>query len=119
MNTELTYKKTPHAVCNTIYGTTGVDLVHAWCFENDNIHDRLVKKWIPKSQCYVRAGLQDLPDYLFKDGDLRKFHVDVWNEKSKNHKKCGKFLTNFELIEFVKECKENKVASDLLINSFE
>ena len=119
MNTELIYKKTPHAVCNTIYGTTGVDLVHAWCFENGNIDDRLVKRWIPKAQCYVKAGLQDLPDYLFKDSDVRKCHVDVWNEKSKNHKKYGKFLTNFELQQFIKEQEANKIASVILINSFE
>lgn len=97
MNTVITYRKTPHATVNTIYGTIGTDMVNAWCFENGDINDKLVKKWIPKSQCYVKAGLQDLPDYAFTSSDVRKCHVDVWNEKSKNHKRYGKFLTNYEI----------------------
>jgi len=97
MNTVITCRKTPHATVNTIYGTIGTDMVNAWCFENGNIDDKLVKKWIPKSQCYVKEGLQDLPDYAFTSSDVRKFHVDVWNEKSKNYRRHGKFLTNHQL----------------------
>jgi len=119
MNTVITCKKTPHAVCNTLSGTTGVDLVHAWCFENDDINDRLVKKWISKAQCYVNSGLQDLPDYLFREADIRKFHIDVWNEKSKNYRRYKKFLTNFELQEFFEEDKANKAAADNLMQCFE
>ena len=118
MNTEISYKKTPHAVCNTVYGTIGIDLVHAWCFENGDRDDRLVKKWISKAQCYVNAGLQELPDHLFKQADIRKYHVDVWNEKSKNHTKYGKFMTNFELKKFFDDQEKNKIASDILMNSF-
>lgn len=119
MNTEITHKKTPHAVCNTIHGTKGTDLIHAWCFENDDINDRPVKKWISMALCYVKAGLQDLPDYLFKEAYIRKYHVDVWNQKAKNYSQYGKFLTNFELQQFIKEQEANKIASDILINSFE
>jgi hypothetical protein len=119
MNTEITYKKTPHAVCNTIYGTTGVDVIHAWCFENDDINDRLVKKWISKAQCYVQSGLQELPDYLFKEAYIRKYHVDVWNQKAKNYRIYNKFLTNYELQKYFQEEESNKVAADILINSFE
>jgi hypothetical protein len=97
MHTVITYRKTPHATVNTIYGTTGTDMVNAWCFENGNIDDKLVKKWIPKSQCYVKENLQDLPDYAFTSSDIRKFHVDVWNEKAKNYKRYGKFRTNYQL----------------------
>ena len=118
MNTDLTYKKTPHAVCNTIHGTIGVDLVHAWCFEHGDVNDRLLKKWIPKAQCYVKAGLQDLPDYLFKNSDIRKHHVDVWNEKAKNYKRCGKFKTNYEIKEYIEEKQLEQQSADILLNSF-
>lgn len=97
MNTVITYRKTPHATVNTIFGTIGTDMVNAWCFENGHINDRIIKKWIPKSHCYVNAGLQNLPDYAFKSSDLRKYHVDVWNQKAKNYREHGKFATNYEL----------------------
>lgn len=119
MKTEITRKKTPHAICNTINGTTGTYFVNAWCFENDDINDRPVKKWISIALCYVNAGLQDLPDYLFKEANIRKYHIDVWNQKAKNHSQYEKFLTNFELQQFYEEQEANKIASDTLINSFE
>jgi hypothetical protein len=109
MNTVITYRKTPHATVNTIYGTVGTDLVHAWCFENGNKEDKIIKKWISKSQCYVKAGLQDLQDYAFTSSDIRKYHVDVWNEKAKNYKRHGKFSTNYEL----KQNSENSTLENL------
>jgi hypothetical protein len=72
-------------------------MVYAWCFESGDVEDKIIKKWIPKSQCYVKSGLQDLPDYAFTCSDIRKFHVDVWNEKAKNYKRYGKFRTNYQL----------------------
>ena len=119
MNTVITNRKTPHAVVNTVFGTTGTDMVYAWCFENGNTEDKLVKKLIPKSQCYVAANLQDLPDYMFKEGDIRKYHVDVWNQKAKNHKNTGKFLTDYELNEYYKKLEETAEAAAIFLSFFE
>ena len=118
MKTVITYRKTPHAKVNTIFGTIGTDLVNAWCFEHNNIEDKLVKRWISKAQCYVKANNQDLPDYLFTSNDIRKYHIDVWNQKALNYKKYGKFLTNYELKIFSKKEKENEEASNILLNHF-
>lgn len=118
MKTEITYRKTPHATVNTVFGTVGTDMVYAWCFENNNIEDKLVKKLTPKSQCYVKANLQDLPDYMFKDGDIRKYHVDVWNEKAKNYDRYNKFLTNYELRMHFKNQDDIAVAANNLLCAF-
>lgn len=119
MKTEITYRKTPHAIVNTVFGTAGVDMVYAWCFENNNIEDKLVKKLIPKSQCYVNANLQDQPDYMFKDSDMRKYHVDVWNEKAKNYDRYNKFLTNYELTMYHEKQSETARSAELLLSAFE
>jgi len=119
MKTVITYRKTPHATVNTVFGTISTDLVNAWVFENGDIHDKLVKKWIPKSQCYVEANLQDLPDYLFRDYDIRKYHVDVWNEKAKNYRRYGKFLTNYQLNRFVIEEHEKIKAAENFLQHFD
>jgi len=113
MNTKITYRKTPHSVVSTLFSTAGVDLVHAWVFEIENDENsRLVKKWIPKCQCYVKDGTQDLPDYLFREYDVRKYHVDVWNAKAKNWRKEKKFLTNYELKRHFEELAEIQQSVD-------
>ena len=117
MKTVITSRKTPHSVVNTLYGL-GVDQVYAWCFENGNPEDKLVKKLIPKSHCYVAENTQDIPDYAFRPEDLRKYHVDVWNQKCKNHKKSGKFLTDYELNEFYQKKCEEVVAADNFLKFF-
>lgn len=118
MQTIITNRKTPHAVINTVYGS-GIDLVYAWCFENDNPEDKLIQKWIPKTHCYVRENLQDLPDYMFRSEDVRKFHVDVWNEKCKNHKNNGKFLTNYEYNQYLLKKEQNHLNAIFFMNFFE
>jgi hypothetical protein len=119
MNTDITCKKTPHAIVYTIHGTTGIDMVHAWVFENGDINDKPVKKWISKLKCYVGANLQDLPDYLFRDHDIRKYHVDVWNEKAKNYRRYGKFLTNYELNNFFTEENKKVMAAQQFLQHFD
>ena len=119
MNTEITHKKTPHAIVHTIHGTIGIYRVHAWVFENDDINGKPVKKWISILKCYVEANLQDLPDYLFREYNIRKYHVDVWNAKAKNFKQYGKFLTNYELNNFFIEENEKVAASQQFLQHFE
>jgi hypothetical protein len=119
MNTVIRNRKTPHAVVNTVFGTSGTDMVEAWCFEFGKPDDRTLKRWIPKSNCYVEKGLQDLPDYAFKDGDIRKYHVDVWNAKSTNLRRVGKFLTNWEYDEYLKKLDSNVDAAVDFLKNFE
>lgn len=99
MKTEIRDRKTPHAVTANLYGGQSTDMVWAWCFENGEVNDRLVKKYIPMSRVYVAPNTQDVPDDKFRKIDLRKVHVDVWNEKVKNFDRHGKFMVNYELRE--------------------
>lgn len=102
-DTEHNGRKTPHAVVDNIYGGKSVDMVWAWCFENDDPEAKLIKKHIPKSKCYTNPGTQDLPDDKFKTTDIRKWHTAVWNQKSANHKQWGVFKTNYEINDILKQ----------------
>lgn len=102
-------RKKPQSVVNNLYGDIDVSKVSAWCFEFGDANDRLVKKLIPRSECYVKAGLQDVDESLFNSNDVRPYHVDVWKAKSSNYSKYGKFKTNYEL----KESETNSL-SDFL-----
>jgi len=97
MKTVIRDRKTPHSVTSNLWGGLSTDLIWAWCFEHDDVNDPLVKKYIPKSQVYVKSYKQDIEDNCFREKDLRRYHVDVWNEKTKNLERCGKFLVNYEI----------------------
>ena len=97
MKTKIKNRKTPHAVTNTLYGTVGVEYHLAWCFMIEEDQDGpLVKKYIPWTNSYCKPKTQDIPDHCFSVREMRKYHVDVWNQKCKNYEKHGIFVTNFE-----------------------
>lgn len=100
MKTKIRDRKTPHAVTANLYGGKSTDMVWAWCFENDDPDGRIIKKYVPMTNAYVNENTQELPDDKFRKADIRKFHVDVWNQKAYNHRTHGKFMTNFELSEY-------------------
>ena len=100
MMTVIRDRKTPHAVTANIYGGLSTDTVWADCFKDNDEDGPCVKKHIPKSQVYVAANTQGLEDYKFTSKDLRPTHTTVWNQKAKNYKKYGKFMTNYQLAEY-------------------
>ena len=60
----------------------------------------IVKRFVPVSRAYVMANSQDELDPKIRTCDS----VEVYNEKSKNLKKYGKFTTNLSdgtLLEFM------------------
>ena len=85
METTIRDRKTPHAITSNLYGGKSTDMVWAWCFKDNDSDQKLIKKYIPISNVYVNENTQDTPDDQFRKADLRKFHVDVWNEKAKNY----------------------------------
>ena len=98
--TKHTGRKTPHAMADNVYGGKSVDKVWAFCFKQGDPDAELIKKYIPKSNCYTKPGTQNLPDDKFKSTDIRKWHTSVWNQKSANYAKFGMFKTNYEIREF-------------------
>lgn len=116
MKTTVTSRKVPHSIVSTLYGV-GTDMVFAWCFETDE-NSKLVKRWIPKSWCYVRDNTQDIPDYAFRSEDMRKFHVDVWNAKCYNWERTGKWMTNYELNRRAEKQEEDAAAAAILMSFF-
>lgn len=100
MQTSIRDRKTPHAVTTNLYGGKSTDMVWAWCFKSNDSEGQLIKRHIPMTNVYVNENTQDIPDDKFRKADLRKFHVDVWNQKAKNFEKHGKFMTNYELREY-------------------
>ena len=100
METKIRDRKTPHAIACNLYGGKSTDMVWAWCFKDGNPEEKLIKKYIPISNVYVNENTQHIPDDKFRKADLRKFHVDVWNQKAKNFDKHNKFMTNYELSDY-------------------
>lgn len=117
MKTNIICRKTPHSVIETLFGI-GVDMVEAWCFVDGDSDNPLVKRWIPKAQCYVSPNTQDKPDYDFTDGDMRKYSVDVWNAKCLNRRRFGAWKTNFELQEHFKQQQERLDAANAFMSAF-
>jgi len=101
MNTEIRDRKTPHAITSNIYGGKSTDTTWAWCFANGDPDAKIIRKHIPKAHVYVAPNTQDIPDDQFRKVDLRAWHVDVWNQKVKNRDSFGKFMTNYEIREFL------------------
>lgn len=101
MKTKIKNRKTPHAISANLFGGKSTDTIWAWAFETGDVNDRLIKKYIPKSNVYVAPYTQDLPDNQFKKVNLRNWHVDVWNEKCKNLDVYGKFMVNYQIRELL------------------
>ena len=108
MKTSIRDRKTPHAVTANLYGGKSTDMVWAWCFKDGDAEGTLIKKHIPMTNVYVNPNTQDIPDDKFRKVDLRKYHVDVWNQKAKNFEKYNKFMTNYELKEYFSRADLNK-----------
>lgn len=100
-DTDHSGRKTPHAITDNLFGGKSVDMVWAWCFEHNDPDGKLIKKYIPKSKCYVKPNTQEIPDDEFKATNLRKWHTAVWNQKSANYKKFGFFKSNYEIKELL------------------
>ena len=106
-DTKIINRKTPHAKIHTIEGK-GTNKKLVWDFEFGNVNDRLVKKLIPITRCYVKSGNQDVPDYVVTSADMRNCSTRVWNAMSKNWKKFRKFKTNYQIKQ---EQEENLAAT--------
>ena len=118
MKTVITSRKTPHAAKTDLFGDKFVMQVWAWCFENGNLSDRLIRKRIPICRCYVKSGRQHIPDNELTLDDVRPYHVDVWNAKSKNLKKHGFFKVDYELDEFLVSLYERTISTKNLLIIF-